>query len=92
MKLLPTECPSCSERLKVKRLVCEECETEIQGIFGLPPLAKLSTNDQTFILEFMKVSGSLKDMARLLDLSYPTVRNMLDDIIKRVKLSEKSDL
>jgi hypothetical protein len=42
------------------------------------------------MLAFIKASGSLKEMARLLRLSYPTVRNRLDDIIERVKLAEKT--
>lgn len=39
----------------------------------------------------MKSSGSLKEMAKLLGLSYPTVRNRLDEIIERVKIAENSD-
>jgi len=88
MKILPTVCPSCNSQLKVKSLICEQCRTEIQGQYELPSLARLSADDQTFILEFMKASGSLKEMARLLGLSYPTVRNRLDEIIERIKLAE----
>ena len=89
MKVLPTVCPSCNSQLKVKSLICEQCQTEIQGQYELPPLAKLSPDDQAFVLEFIKASGSLKQMAKLLKLSYPTVRNRLDEIIERVKLAEK---
>lgn len=90
MKVLPTRCPSCNSQLKVKSLVCEQCRTEIQGEYELPALARLSSDDQAFMLAFIKASGSLKEMARLLRLSYPTVRNRLDDIIERIKLAEKS--
>jgi hypothetical protein len=89
MKVLPTRCPACSSQLKVKRLFCEACETEIEGVFDLPRLAKLSTEDQDFILQFIKASGSLKEMAKLLKLSYPTVRNRLDEIIERIKDGEE---
>jgi len=91
MKKLPTICPACSNLLKVKSLICEQCETEVQGQYELPPLASLYPDDQAFILEFMKASGSLKEMAKLLGLSYPTVRNRLDEIIERVKLAENPD-
>jgi hypothetical protein len=91
MKILPTTCPACNDQLKVKSLICEQCETEIQGQYELPPLASLCPDDQTFILDFMKASGSLKEMAKLLGLSYPTVRNRLDEIIERVKIAEISD-
>ncbi len=88
MKVLPTVCPACNSQLKVKSLVCEQCQTEIQGQYELPPLAKLSPDDEAFVLEFIKASGSLKEMAKLLKLSYPTVRNRLDEIIERIKLAE----
>ncbi len=88
MKVLPTRCPACDSQLKVKSLVCEQCQTEIQGRYELPSLARLSANDQAFVLEFIKASGSLKEMAKFLGLSYPTVRNRLDEIIERVKLAE----
>ena len=91
MKILPTTCPACSDQLKVKSLECEQCETEIQGQYELPPLASLCPDDQAFILDFMKASGSLKGMAKLLGLSYPTVRNRLDEVIERVKLAENLD-
>jgi len=87
-KNLPTKCPSCSEGLKVKRLMCEACGTEIEGDFSLPKLAVLSGDDQQFIVEFVKASGSLKDMAKLMKLSYPTIRNRLNDIIEQIERLE----
>jgi hypothetical protein len=88
MKRFPTKCPSCAAGLLVKRMACSECETEIEGRLELPPLARLPREDQEFILEFVKASGSLKEMARILNLSYPTVRNRLNDIIERCKSVE----
>jgi len=90
MKILPTVCPACNNQLKVKSLICEQCQTEIQGRYELPLPARLSEDDQSFIVEFIKSSGSLKEMARLLKLSYPTVRNRLDEIIERIKGAENS--
>ena len=91
MKILPTTCPACNNQLKVESLICQQCDTEIQGQYELPALASLCPDDQAFILDFMKASGSLKEMAKLLRLSYPTVRNRLDEIIERVKLAENPD-
>jgi len=88
MKNLPIKCPSCNDSLKVKRLVCEACGTEIEGGFELPELARLGEEDRRFIVEFVKASGSLKDMAKLMKLSYPTIRNRLNDIIERLKSLE----
>lgn len=87
--MLPCYCPSCKSQLKVKSLRCEKCETEVSGNYDLPLLALLSTDEQDFILKFVKHSGSLKDMAKLLNLSYPTVRNLLNEIIEKIESYEK---
>ena len=85
MRNLPTACPSCGGKLAVKRLHCEKCDTEVDGLYPLPALASLPRDDQEFILDFIKASGSLKEMAALLKVSYPTVRNRLDAIIDQLE-------
>ena len=87
--MLPTNCPSCHSQLKVKCLKCENCETEVSGLFDMPVLARLSFEDQQFIQHFVINSGSLKEMSSDLKLSYPTVRNMLNEIITKIKKDEK---
>jgi hypothetical protein len=89
-KKLPHLCPSCSSPLYVKSLSCGNCKTEVTGEFELPPLARLESADREFITAFVKNSGSLKLMAEKMKLSYPTVRNMLDDIIARLNEIEKT--
>ena len=89
-KNLPHHCPSCAALLHVKSLVCDNCHTEVSGAFSMPLLASLTREEQDFIVAFVKCSGSLKDMAQQLGLSYPTVRNLLDDIIDKVKTSENA--
>ncbi len=51
-------------------------------------MMQLSAPDQQFVLDFVKSSGSLKEMAHKLGLSYPTVRNRLDDIISQLNQFE----
>ena len=45
-----------------------------------------------FIKRFILESGSLKEMAAIYGVSYPTVRLRLDRIIEKIKLSDKEDL
>lgn len=87
--MLPTICPSCHEQLNVTCLKCDHCGTEVKGSFELPLLARLSDADQQFILRFVKSSGSLKEMAAQLKLSYPTVRNLLNDVIQKIDAYER---
>ncbi len=82
---LPTVCPSCDQPLQVSQLKCDSCETLISGKFDLPILARLSVEEQEFILQFFLSSGSIKEMARLADISYPTMRNKMDDLIEKIK-------
>jgi hypothetical protein len=75
----------------VKRLTCEQCGTEVDGLFSLPALAALSQEDQEFIVRFVQASGSLKEMASHLKVSYPTVRNRLDEVISRLGARNSQD-
>lgn len=52
-------------------------------------LLNLEEEDIKFIKEFILSSGSLKDIAMIYDVSYPTVRLRLDRLIDKVKLYDK---
>jgi hypothetical protein len=90
-KKLPVSCPSCNSDLKVQSLHCDKCSTTIGGQFELPVLLRLEKKEQDFILDFVQCSGSLKIMASKLNLSYPTVRNMLDDLISNIQTLQSHD-
>ncbi len=85
MQKLPVICPSCESTLKVSQLSCSSCATTISGDYLLPNFLRLNTEDQQFVLNFILSGGSLKEMAQKLNKSYPTVRNILDDIIEKLK-------
>ena len=85
-KHLPADCPACGDTLKISRLFCETCDTAIEGSFELPILGRLSAEDQLLAVRFILASGSLKDLAREYGISYPTMRNRLDELIARINL------
>ena len=87
--MLPCNCPSCQSRLNVRSLKCENCGTEVNGNYELPVWLQLSQPEQDFILMFVKSSGSLKEIAARMKLSYPTVRNLLNEIINKLGSYEK---
>lgn len=47
----------------------------------------LEKEDLEFIKKFVINSGSLKEVAKLYDVSYPTVRLKLDRLIEKIKLN-----
>ena len=84
MNKLPYKCPSCSSTLTITELHCTKCETTINNAFDLPCLFTLDKEEQEFVVNFVKSSGSLKEMAELMGLSYPTVRKYLDNLIEKL--------
>ena len=81
----PIQCPSCEHNLSVVQLKCENCSTQVSGLYSLPVLLQLSKEEQEFILAFLLASGSLKEMAKQKRVSYPTMRNYLDDLIQKIQ-------
>lgn len=62
------------------------------GIELLPAwMSGLEEEDVTFIRNFMLASGSLKEVAALYGVTYPTVRLRLDRIIQKIRLGEESE-
>lgn len=84
MSKLTTQCPGCSERLDATRLTCPGCAMQLEGRFELPELLRLSGDDLEFVLEFVRCSGSLKDLCQIRGQSYPTIRNRLNEIIEKL--------
>ena len=54
-------------------------------------LADLEDEDLSFVKKFILASGSLKEIAGLYGVSYPTVRLRLDRLIQKIKLTERAE-
>ena len=64
MSKLPTQCPSCRGHLQVSKLTCPGCNMNLEGRFELHDLLRLPEDDLRFVVDFVKSSGSLKQIAR----------------------------
>jgi hypothetical protein len=84
-------CPYCGGEMRISKLTCEDCGLAQEGECFNPRLYRLSTEEQRFVELFVLASGSLKQMASLLGISYPTVRNRLDRLIERLKEEQAQD-
>jgi len=79
---IPTECPVCHDNLLVTRMLCRNCGTALEGRFVMERLFQL-TPEQLHIVEiFVRCEVKLNRVQEELDLSYPTVRSRLDEIIR----------
>ena len=54
-------------------------------------LASLDEEDVSFIKKFVLASGSLKEVAGIYGVTYPTVRLRLDRLIQKIELGERED-
>jgi hypothetical protein len=82
MSTMLTTCPVCDERLSVTRLHCRHCDTTIEGHFDLGRIGRLSQEQLEFLEIFIRCEGKLSRMEPELELSYPTLRARLTDIIR----------
>ena len=84
MHTLPAKCPLCGGELVVTSLQCRVCDTRFEGYFlpRVTPFADLAPAQLAFLETFIRCEGKLNCVGEKLDLSYPTVRNRLREIIK----------
>ena len=54
-------------------------------------LASLDEEGVSFIKKFVLASGSLKEVAGIYGVTYPTVRLRLDRLIQKIRLGEQAD-
>lgn len=54
-------------------------------------MVNLDDEDVSFIKRFLLASGSLKEMAKQYEVTYPTVRLRLDRLIQKIKISEDTE-
>jgi hypothetical protein len=66
--------------MEVSRMVCPHCEVRLEGNFEVSAMARLSIEDQAFVIAFVRHHGSIKKMEGLFGVSYPTIKNRLNTI------------
>ncbi|MFW6311970.1 MAG: DUF2089 domain-containing protein [Nanoarchaeota archaeon] len=79
---LPGKCPVCSDNMRVTSLKCPHCNISINGDFRLDKFTRLTPEQLEFVEVFIKSRGNIKEVEREMGISYPTVRNKLDEAIK----------
>lgn len=92
MTKLPETCPICQSNLVVTRFYCPNCESSAGGYFQreADSFSKLTKDQREFLLTFVRTEGRLIRMEETLGISYPTLKNRLNEVIHALGLeSEK---
>ncbi len=75
---------SKGKNIIVKKVYIPEDNITIEGDFQLSNIATLSEVDQKFIAAFIKTHGSIKQMEAIFNISYPTVKNKLNELSNKI--------
>jgi hypothetical protein len=78
-------CPCCGSPLVVTGLTCEHCGTSVTGRFRQCEFCRLTGEQATFLRLFVQRRGNLSEMEKALGISYPTVRNKLEEVIRALQ-------
>jgi hypothetical protein len=73
------------ESILIEKVRIPSKEISIEGKFELPPLAKLSLEDQVFVTAFLRNHGSIKQTEESFGVSYPTIKNRLTKISEKLE-------
>ncbi len=87
----PRDCPVCGDRLALTRLSCEDCGTELSGVFGACDFCALGDEDRQMLRVFLSSRGNMKDVERFLGVSYPTARSRFDALLGRLGINPARD-
>ena len=81
-------CPVCEGELQVTRLQCTTCGTALEGQFSVGRFGRLSREQMLLLESFLRSRGNLREMERELGISYPTVRNRVDALVRALGLGD----
>lgn len=85
-------CPACQGKLHVTTLACPDCGMELRNTFDLSPFDKLDDEKMAFLMSFLRNRGNLKNLQAELQMSYPTAKRKLDEILIALNLLKEEDL
>jgi hypothetical protein len=83
-----SNCPVCESQLTVTRLHCSTCGTTIEGGFTVGRFARLNREQYALLESFLRSRGNLRELERELGVSYPTVRNRVEALLRALDLGD----
>lgn len=84
------QCPACGGSLVITEIQCSNCHLKMQGEFKPGLFSTLSDDQLTFVRAFLRVRGNLSEMEKVLGVSYPTIRNKLEEINQTLERGEQT--
>ena len=88
MAKMISKCPGCNGTLHITTLQCPDCGMELKNDFEMSVFDTLSGEEYAFLMAFLRQRGNLKNVQSELEISYPTAKKKLDELLARLRLAE----
>ncbi len=88
---LISQCPSCGGDLQITVLHCPDCGMELRNEFALSPFDLLKKDQMDFLMIFLQQQGNMSAVQQALQISYPTAKKRLEEVLTALHLTEKND-
>lgn len=99
-------CPVCGGHMAITRLECGTCHSALEGQFSVNGpgrsegagdsyfgrLERLSRDQLEFVEIFLRCRGIIKNVEAMLDISYPTVKARLNNVIEALGFQVEEDM
>ena len=92
MSKLINNCPACHRDLEIAVLRCPECGLELRNRFELSAFDLLDGQKMDFLMAFLKNRGNLKNVQNELQISYPTAKKRLDDLLSTLGIAAEEQV
>ncbi len=84
-------CPGCNKKMNIMKLKCPSCDITIEGTFYSHRFGYLDKDTLDFMETFVLSKGNIKEVEKMLGISYPTVRAKIDKMVDEVQRIKKID-
>lgn len=99
-------CPVCGGQMAITRLQCGTCHSALEGQFvaagagrasgersgSFGRLERLNPDQLEFVEIFLRCRGIIKNVEAMLDISYPTVKARLNNIIESLGFQVEEEM
>ena len=87
MSKLISKCPCCNGTLNITSLQCPDCGVELRNTFEQSTFDRLDKDQMSFLLSFLKHRGNLKNLQEEIDISYPTAKKRLEELLIALEIA-----
>lgn len=89
-KILST-CPVCQGALQISVLKCPDCGLELKNNFDLSIFDRLTDEQYSFLISFLKSRGNLSEVQSEMNITYTAAKRKLDELLFSLGLVGSKD-